>query len=151
MRSWASVLVVGVLVATTVVTVAPTAGAKAKKPARVSVRLTEFGVRPSTDVVDPGNVTFVARNAGTEVHELVVARVRTTLPLDADGAVDEDRIPYADAIGEAEDVRPRKSRSIEVVALTPGTYELFCNIVEREDGETVSHYSKGMRELFVVG
>jgi len=36
------------------------------------------------------------------------------------------------------------------VDLDAGNYVLICNIVEEEDGETVSHYQEGMRTPFTV-
>jgi len=120
--------------------------------AKIPVVLREFSVRPQRDFTSADSVTFVAKNAGTEVHELVLARLADgrPLPVEADGAADEAAIAEADAEGEAEDIPAGRSKRFTASDLTPGAYELFCNIVEQEDGETVSHYAKGMHTVFVV-
>lgn len=107
---------------------------------------------PDVDHTRGRSVRFSVRNTGTEVHELVLARLVGSRPLVVvpAGAADEESIAEADAMGEAEDIEPKQTKRFTVTGLTPGTYELFCNIVEEEDGETVSHYARGMHTLFVV-
>ena len=71
------------------------------------------------------------------------------LPTDADGAVDENQIPDDDFIGEVEEVEPG-TQDEATFTVEPGTYVLFCNITEDENGEVVSHFAEGMHTTFTV-
>jgi hypothetical protein len=118
---------------------------------KVDVTLSEFIVQPEPASVDAGNVEFVGDNVGAETHELVVVRAASAdaLPRDADGAVDEDRLPAGALIGEIEDIGSASSKSVEL-ELAAGSYVLFCNIVEQEDGRSESHFAEGMHSPFTV-
>jgi hypothetical protein len=123
-----------------------TAPAGAKEPPKIKVRLIEFEVQPALDFIAKGKSKFVLKNAGTETHEFVVVRGDdpAALPTATDGAVDESKIAKADEVGEVEDIKKGKTKS-KVFKLSPGSYILFCNIVdEEEDGSTVSHFAEGM-------
>jgi uncharacterized cupredoxin-like copper-binding protein len=128
------------------------AAAKAKG-ATVRARLLEFTVRRQPSSVAAGKVTFKVKNIGSEKHELVVVRTQAgvELPTEADGSVNEDAIPEADKIGEVEDLKPKKAKSL-TKTLDPGDYVLFCNVVDKEsDGSVLSHYAQGMHQGFTVG
>ena len=116
----------------------------------IDVTVKEFSVDPAVDHTRRDSVTFAVRNAGTITHELVLARLDGSRPLAVTtlGAADEASIADTDALGEAEDIEVRATKRFTVTGLTPGTYELFCNIVE-DDG-TTSHYAQGMHTVFVV-
>jgi len=123
-----------------------TAPAGAKEPPKIKVRLIEFEVQPALDYIAKGKSKFVLKNAGTETHEFVMVRGDdvAALPTAADGSVDESQIPKADEVGEVEDIKAGKSKS-KAFKLSPGSYILFCNLVdEEEDGTTVSHFAEGM-------
>lgn len=108
----------------------------------VHVDLTEFVVKPSVLTAPHGDVTFVAKNAGTIEHELVVVRSDAdlgALPLVADGSkVDEDAI---DAIGEIPELEVGAEDS-ETFEMTAGRYLLICNVE--------GHYTSGMVVAFTV-
>lgn len=102
-------------------------------------------------VVPAGQVTFVAVNRGSRLHELVVLPLGAHTPIGrrivgADREVDE-----SSALGEASrscgadtgnGIRPR-SAGWTTLRLTPGRYELVCN--------RPGHYAHGMyAELVVV-
>jgi uncharacterized cupredoxin-like copper-binding protein len=102
-------------------------------------------------VVPAGQVTFVAVNRGSRLHELVVLPLGARTPtgrrtVGADRAVDE-----SSALGEAsrscgadagDGLRPG-STGWTTLRLTPGRYELVCN--------RPGHYAHGMyAELVVV-
>lgn len=97
--------------------------------AEVIIQLKEFKVVAAPQAVKAGKVRFVAVNRGNEEHELVV-RVKEN------GRYKE--------LGEIEPFPPGVSKDM-VLSLPAGTYELSCQIVEKEEGETVDHYRKGMR------
>lgn len=125
------------------------APASAAKPPALKVKLIEFEVQPASDYIAKGKTQIVAKNAGTEQHELVIVRGddAAALPTDADGAVDESQIPEADKMGEIPEFKPDKTKK-KVFKLSPGKYVLFCNVVDEEDdGTTVSHFAEGMHTV----
>jgi uncharacterized cupredoxin-like copper-binding protein len=132
----------------------PVSAAPAKTATtKVAVKLYEFGIRRKPAFVAAGRVTFSAKNIGIEKHEMVVVRAQPGVPLPtaANGSVDEEAIPEADHIGEIENVKPKKTKSL-TKKLAVGDYVFFCNLVDKEkDGTTVSHYAEGMYVRFSVG
>ena len=104
---------------------------------------------PARADVPAGTVTFEARNTGEDAHELVVVRAAdpASLPLAADGTVDEDKLPEGAFVGEIE-AFPAKQTCPGTFELAAGSYALFCNILETEaDGAKENHYANGMRPL----
>jgi hypothetical protein len=99
-----------------------------------------------------GMVTINASNEGGETHELVVVRADSSAGFvqDDTGKVDEDGFAEGDFIGEITEFEAGTSSS-GTFELTPGTYILFCNIVEEEtDGTFESHFVEGMQTTLVV-
>ena len=120
--------------------------------ATIAVQLKEWSVLPARADVPAGAVTFDADNTGTDAHELVVVRADdpATLPLAADGTVDEDKLPEGAFVGEIEPF-PAKQHCTGTFQLAAGRYALFCNILETEaDGTKENHYANGMRTRFEV-
>jgi hypothetical protein len=118
----------------------------------IGVELREWTVLPARADVPAGTITFDASNSGEDAHELVVVRADdpATLPLAADGTVDEDRLPEGAFVGEVEPF-PAKQRCTGTFELAAGRYALFCNILETEaDGTKENHYANGMRARFEV-
>jgi len=127
-------------------------GDAATSDATIAVELKEWSVLPARADVPAGTVTFDANNTGADAHELVVVRADdpATLPLGADGTVDEEKLPKGAFVGEIEPF-PAKQRCTGTFQLTPGRYALFCNILETEaDGTKQNHYANGMRARFEV-
>jgi uncharacterized cupredoxin-like copper-binding protein len=117
----------------------------------VGVELQEFGVGPDPSSADEGEVTFELENTGEETHEFVVIKTDLSavdLPTVKDGSVDEEG-KGMEVVDEVEEIPSGESRNL-TVDLDAGNYVLICNIVEEEDGETVSHYQQGMRTPFMV-
>lgn len=115
------------------------------------VTMNEWTIKPS---IQPkaGVVTFVAENTGKEKHELVIVKGDTAeaLPKDADGGMDEDKLPEGGLIGEIE---PFAGGQLCKGAFTmaAGKYVLLCNIVETEpNGEKEAHFKEGMHVPFLV-
>jgi hypothetical protein len=122
------------------------APAAAGETPKLKVKLIEFEVNPARDFISKGKTKVVAKNNGSEEHELVIVKGDDplALPTDADGAVDEEQIPEDDFIGEIEEFAAGKTKK-KAFKLPTGKYVLFCNITEEEDtGETVSHFAEGM-------
>ena len=116
----------------------------ASKPAavNVSVRLTEWRIRPSVDHVCAGRVTFSARNSGKLEHELVVIRTNrlpADLPLEKN-----DEAGEVGGQGEVEGLKPARTGRI-TLARKPGRYVLLCN--ESDHG---GHYEHGMFAALTV-
>lgn len=119
-----------------------TSTATATAETTVQVELTEYVVKPSVLSAPHGGVAFVAKNAGTIEHELVVIRSDAdlgALPLVADGSkVDEDAI---DAVGEIPELEVGAEDS-EAFEMAAGRYLLICNVE--------GHYTSGMVVAFTV-
>ncbi len=119
----------------------------------VAVTLQEFAVSADPGSATAGSVTFDVTNDGPDdVHEFVVIATDlgpTELPVDEDGAVDEDG-EGIEVVDEIEGVPVGESQTLSV-DLDAGNYVLICNIVEEEeDGTIEAHYSEGMRTGFTV-
>jgi plastocyanin len=117
----------------------------------LDVSLYEWGVDPSASSVEAGEVEFNATNDGGEPHELVIVKgmAPADLPVDEDGKVIEDDLPEGAFIGEIEEFDAGLTESA-TFDLEAGTYTLFCNIVEIEDGEPESHFQEGMVTTITV-
>lgn len=120
--------------------------------ADVTVVLGEWIVEPTPTSAAAGELTFIADNGGGLDHEMVVVRADdpADLPTDADGAVDEEQITEDDFIGEIEEF-PSGEQRTATFDMDPGSYVLFCNITDTEDGgEVLSHFAEGMATTFTV-
>jgi len=111
----------------------------------LDVSLYEWSVEPSATSVSAGDVTFNATNDGGEAHELVIVKgvAPGDLPVDADGKVIEDDLPDGSFIGEIEEFEAGTTESA-TFDLEAGTYTIFCNITEDDNGEVESHFKNGM-------
>lgn len=111
----------------------------------VDVSLYEWGVDPSTTSVSAGEVTFNASNDGGEAHEMVIVKgvAPEDLPTDENGHVVEEQLPEGSFVGEIEEFEAGSTESASF-DLEPGTYTIFCNILEEDDGESESHFDNGM-------
>jgi hypothetical protein len=128
----------------------PVGDAAAAADATIAVELKEWSVRPARADAPAGTITFEARNTGEDAHELVVVRADdpASLPLGADGLVDEAKLPAGALVGEIE-AFPGNQTCPGTFKLAPGRYALFCNMLETEaDGTKKNHYANGMRARF---
>src|SRR5919198_860802 len=110
------------------------AGTTAAGARAVDVQLGEMYVRPNKTSISAGKVTFVAHNQGRVTHELMIERV--PLKMDGPGRPNEKA-----AMGMVEDMASGESGKM-TVRLTPGTYQLFCNVP--------GHYAAGQHTTFTV-
>lgn len=127
-------------------------GDPAAARAKIDVTLDEWSVQTAQPSVAAGPVTFTAQNAGEEPHELVIVRAAGdpgALPVDEQGAVDEEKLPPGALVGEIE-AFPSGTSCQGTFDLPPGDYVLFCNLVERHGGEQHVHYQLGMRTKLTV-
>jgi hypothetical protein len=118
----------------------------------VTASLSEWKITPTKSQVAPGIVSFVAENTGKENHEMVVVKGDSAdaLPTDADGAMDEAKLPEGALVGEIEPMAPGELCQGNF-ALPAGQYVLLCNVVDKEDGVVESHFAEGMHTPFTVG
>jgi uncharacterized cupredoxin-like copper-binding protein len=99
--------------------------------------------------VPAGKVSFVVANTGAQVHELVVLPLPAdglgSRPVAADGTIDESQslgeASRSCGAGTGEGIDPG-STGWATVTLTPGRYELVCNLPW--------HYAAGMYAVLTV-
>jgi uncharacterized cupredoxin-like copper-binding protein len=108
---------------------------------RLSVAERDFSISAPARV-KPGEVQLAVRNRGPVAHELIVVKVgNSQLPLRRDGlTVDEDAVSGRTVAA----IEPQRAgeRTVLDVHLTPGRYELFCNMA--------GHYLGGMHAELVA-
>ncbi len=110
----------------------------------IRVDLTNWAVGPAQSEVKAGSVTFWAvhdmghahaTGEGGATHDLQVMKKG------ADGGLE--------LIGQVQGLTMGQAKALSL-NLTPGDYELSCNVVEQIAGKMVSHYQKGMVTTFKV-
>ena len=125
--------------------------ASAAASEEVVLTLTEWAIKPSKEP-KAGNISFKAENAGKENHEVVIVKGESAdaMPKDADGGLDEEKLPEGALIGEIEPFAAGQVCS-GTFNLAAGKYVLLCNITETEpDGTKESHLKEGMHTPFTV-
>ena len=117
----------------------------------VVLTLGEFTIKASKQP-KAGDVSIKAENSGAEKHEVVIVKGDNAegLPKDADGGLDESKLPEGALIGEIEEFASGQVCT-GTYNLTAGKYVLLCNITETEpDGTKESHFKEGMHTPFTV-
>jgi hypothetical protein len=116
----------------------------------LTVRLTNWAVTPSSRTLAAGKVTVTAVHVmdhmdsapdGGATHQLLIA------PLPAGAKAGQGK--YGKPVLNLTDLKMGDEKTAEV-DLAPGTYELFCSVVEDVKGKTVNHYEKGMYTTVVA-
>ncbi len=118
----------------------------------VTATLQEYAIGGLKNI-ESGRVAIGVENVGTMTHEMVVARVEqpAALPVDSDGAVDEDQLSALVSVGEVAELEPGQSCT-KVFDLPAGNYVAFCNVTnDNADGSVNSHFDHGMFSSFTVG
>jgi len=118
-----------------------TAGAAPARGGTVNATLTEMKIAVDRNSIPAGPVTFVVKNSGAVVHELVV--LQTDVPQDklAADAAQAGKVVETGNLGETGDVNVGESKTF-AVTLPAGHYVLMCN--------EVGHYTSGMHMAFTV-
>ena len=114
----------------------------------MAVTLEDFAVKPATDSVASGNVTFLVANAGPSYpHELRVVKTDldpAALPTTSTGMLDQT--------GEGVEVVAKIAPMAEggsgelTVNLAAGNYLLVCNVYD----DAGAHFQQGMQTAFTV-
>ncbi len=126
-------------------------GDPASATSTLAVTLDEWSVQTAQPRVPAGGITFNVENVGAEPHELVIVRAAGpgSLPVDEEGAVDEQKLPPGALIGEIE-AFPAGTNCQGTFELPPGEYVLLCNVVDRHEGEHHVHFRLGMHTQLTV-
>jgi uncharacterized cupredoxin-like copper-binding protein len=107
----------------------------------VNAALTDMKISVDRSSVPAGPVTFVVKNNGAVIAELVVIQTdlaQDKLPMDMDEA---GKMDETGNLGETGDVGVGSSKTF-TVTLPAGHYVLMCN--------EVGHYTSGMHMAFTV-
>lgn len=125
----------------------PTASA-GPNATKVDATLSDFKIDLGSTSVKAGAVEIEGTNKGVHPHEIVVVKgvASNALPTDANGAVDEDKLPPGALVGEVEAFGPGRTCS-GGFDLPAGSYTLFCNVQGAEEG---AHFRNGMVTSLVV-
>jgi hypothetical protein len=115
------------------------------------VTLQEFSIVSHPGLVQSGKVTLQVDNVGSITHELVIVRAASASVLPkvktpgdrAIGAINEEAIAETDKVGETGDV-PAGGSVTKTFDLPPGTYVMFCNIDNKNNGTVLNHFTRGM-------
>jgi uncharacterized cupredoxin-like copper-binding protein len=122
--------VFAVLVVVLGATTGCSSGSSPAKAAKTVVHVTEgdFEIAATPNRVPAGDVVVSVQNTGPDNHELIVVRAGNgRLPVRADGiTIDEDALESA-KVGALEAGQPGSTRELHL-RLSPGRYELFCNM-----------------------
>ena len=132
---------VALLALATVVLAGCAATAAAPATTTVNATLTDMKISVDRTTVKAGQITFVVKNSGAVIHELVVIQTdlaQDKIPMDMDEA---GKMDETGNLGETGDVAVGASKSF-TVTLPAGHYVLMCN--------EVGHYTSGMHMAFTV-
>ena len=114
---------------------------QASRAAVVRVTERDFRIVVTPKLVSSSDVRFVITNKGPDMHEVLIARSdRARLPLRSDGITADEEGLGKDMIKEL-DAPPNTVHHLRL-HLSPGRYELFCNMF--------GHYLGGMHAQLVV-
>jgi len=118
-----------------------TAGAAPAKGGTVNATLTEMKIALDRTSIPAGPVTFVVKNSGTVVHELVVLQTDVAQDKLVADAAQAGKVVEIGNLGETGDMAVGESKTF-TVTLPAGHYVLMCN--------QVGHYAGGMHLAFTV-
>jgi hypothetical protein len=88
-----------------------------------------------------GTRLLQVKNQGPDSHELIVVRTSGSLPIRSDGMTVDEEALQSSIAGLLEPGEVGSDRRLQL-HLTPGRYELFCNMA--------GHYMAGMHSEMVV-
>ena len=104
----------------------------------VPVSLKDYSITMSSKL-SAGSHTFGLTNDGKQPHELVVFRTdlpADSLPVDADGRVDEESPELEDVADSGDPLKVGGEEAVKA-KLSPGHYVAVCNLAD--------HYKRGMQ------
>lgn len=107
---------------------------------QIRADMKEYVMGLTSTEVRAGTVTFIARNAGTTAHDLIVLRTDLAadkLPIDTQ----TQKAKEDGKIGGVDQVAPGKNQNLRL-ELPAGAYVVICNVP--------THYQLGMRTSLTV-
>ena len=110
----------------------------------ITVDLSNWAVTSAETSAKAGSVTFYAVHDMGHMHSAAEGGVTHDLQVmrkNSDGSLTMAGQVQGLTMGEAQAL---------TLNLSPGEYELSCNVVEQVNGKMVSHYANGMHESFEV-
>ncbi len=107
----------------------------------INATLTDMNIAVDKSSVKAGPVTFVVKNSGAVIHELVVLQTDVAQDKVAPDADEVGKMDETGNVGETGDVAAAASKTF-TVTLAAGHYVLICN--------EVGHYTSGMHMTFTV-
>ena len=107
----------------------------------ITATLTDMKVAVDKNNVPAGPVTFVVKNTGAVVHELVVIKTDVSQDKLAADADEVGKMDETGNVGETGDMQMGESKTF-TVTLGAGHYVLMCN--------EIGHYGSGMHMAFTV-
>jgi hypothetical protein len=141
-------ILIVLLVASALAACSGTGQPDATGTAAVEVTLEDFAVKPVTDSVGAGAVTFRVTNAGPSYpHELKVVKTDldlAVLPTTPTGMLDQ-RGAGIDVVAEVDAMAEGANGEI-TVTLEAGNYVLLCNVYD----DAGAHFQQGMLTAFTV-
>ena len=141
MLAISAALVAGCSPATSSAPAAAVAGAETTPGGTIKATLTDMKVSVDHNSVSAGLVTFVVKNSGAILHELVVIQTDTAQDKMVMGTETVGKVDETGNVGETGDVAAGESKTF-TVDLPAGHYVLMCN--------EVGHYDSGMHIAFTV-
>jgi uncharacterized cupredoxin-like copper-binding protein len=107
----------------------------------VHVTERDFGIS-APRLVKAGEVRLVVHNDGPDEHELLIVReAQARPPIRSDGLTVDEETLQPDLVGILEPGGPGSTREIRL-HLSPGRYELFCNMA--------GHFMGGMHTFMIA-
>lgn len=119
---------------------APSQGPQPARGTIIRVQERDFNIS-APGAVPTGDLLLQVRNRGPDSHELLVVRINGRLPLRRDDLTVDEEALDAETVGILEPGEAGSVRQLRV-HLTPGHYQLFCNMA--------GHYMAGMHREMVV-
>ena len=136
MLAWMGRIVIGSLAALLVAAACAPAVPEADiTKGQIRADLKEYAIALTSATVRPGQVTFIARVAGSSAHDLIVIKTDLAadkLPLDGQ----TQRAKADGRLDGLEEIPPGQTRNLRI-DLPAGHYVIICNVP--------THYQLGMR------
>ena len=107
----------------------------------ITATLTDMKIAVDRSSAPAGPISFVVKNTGAVVHELVVIKTDASQDTLAADTAEVGKMDETGNVGETGDMQIGESKTF-TVTLSAGRYVLMCN--------EIGHYGSGMHMAFTV-